>query len=768
MAHMRAEADAKPGALSRIAKAAAERWLFLAVATVAFAPFARGLLLGRCLYFRDLAINFFPPRRFVALGLLRGELRYWNPFLHEGVPVTLPPLAYPVGLLEALAPSEWGLSLLLALHVPLAALLFMRLAQGLGLRAGAAATGALLYALGGFALSSVNLYVYVQALAWAPLVVLCLIRAGAGGRRQVAIAALFVAVIVSTTGIEVALQACLLGVALAAAADLRVGSRLAGALALGAGLSAYVSSYLAAIVEGTARGGGGFTTDVALANSIHPLTLLQAVIGSFHGDLADPVARWWGQNFFPRGFPYVLSLYLGATALALAVVGLRHGRGRAWRIALVALVALWIGLGRFGGLEPLVDAWPALRRLRYPVKAFFTVHLAVALLAALGCDALLRAEHRAWRLLARVGLGLGGLLLALQVLPALAPRLVGMFMVGFFPPDFEWPLRVERTLFVLRDAAMGGALAAGAGLVALLVARQRVAPDRGTAALAALLAADLLRTGAGLNPMVTAAFYGLSREMSGEAAALREEGGRAFTCDVQQSPAYFRGRGLLGEHHEAWSFTVFNETFTPDLNILAEVPSAYGADLTMMVPHDRVLSQDESACKDIPGILERLRLAGVKRVLSLDARADPRLRLRAIHRPGRVGPVAIRVYDLAHPLPMSLVVAASGDPPVSDGPVAGRVTPVAEEPGQLFFVAEAEQPAVLIVRHAGAPGWRARVNGSPAPLLLADRKYLAARLEPGRSEVRFSYVPPGLRRGLAISALAGLVTVALLAGGRRP
>jgi len=130
--------------------------------------------------------------------------------------------------------------------------------------------------------------------------------------------------------------------------------------------------------------------------------------------------------------------------------------------------------------------------------------------------------------------------------------------------------------------------------------------------------------------------------------------------------------------------------------------------------------------------------------------------------------IAIRVYDLAHPLPMSLVVAASGDPPVSDGPVAGRVTPVAEEPGQLFFVAEAEQPAVLIVRHAGAPGWRARVNGSPAPLLLADRKYLAARLEPGRSEVRFSYVPPGLRRGLAISALAGLVTVALLAGGRRP
>jgi hypothetical protein len=768
MARMDAETSHAPGARTRIAAAAGAGWLSFAVAAVAFAPFARGLLLGRCLYFRDLAINFFPPRRFVVEGLLRGELWYWNPFLHEGVPVTLPPLAYPLGLLEALVPGEWGLSLLLALHVPLAALLFMRLAQGLGLRVGAASAGAIVYALGGFALSSVNLYVYVQALAWAPLVVLALLRAGAGGRRQVAIAALLAALVVSTTGVEVALQACLFGVALAVAARARVGLRLVSALALGAALSACVSVYLASIVEGTARGAGGFTTDVTLANSIHPLTLLQTVIGSFHGDLADPVARWWGQSFFPRGFPYVLSLYLGATALALAGVGLRHGRGPVWRIALLAAFALWIGLGQWGGLEGPVEAWPALRRLRYPVKAFFTVHFAVALLASFGCDALLRAERAAWRLLSGIGLALGGILVLLQSLPWAAPRFLRFFMTGFFPPDFEWPLRVERTRFVLLDAAIGGGLAAGAGLIALLVARGRLSPPRGVVAVAALLAADLLRTGAGLNPMVTRSFYGLSREMSAEAAALRAEGGRAFTCDVQQSPAYFRGRGLLGERHEAWSFTVFNETFTPDLNILAKVPSAYGVDLTMMVPLDRVLPLDDVACKDVSRIVERLRLAGVRRVLSLDARTGPDLVLRAIHRPGRAGPVSIRVYDLLRPLPMSLVVAAAGDAPASSHPVAGRIARALEEPGRLSYVVEANEAAALIVRHPGAPGWRAAVNGSPAPLLLADGKYLAARLPPGRSEVLFTYVPPGLRLGLGITAVAGLVTAALFAGGRRP
>ena len=46
----------------------------------------------------------------------------------------LPPVAYPVDLLQALLPSAWGFSLLLALHLPLAALTFLGLARRLGWR----------------------------------------------------------------------------------------------------------------------------------------------------------------------------------------------------------------------------------------------------------------------------------------------------------------------------------------------------------------------------------------------------------------------------------------------------------------------------------------------------------------------------------------------------------------------------------------------------------------------------------------------------------
>src|SRR5687768_13186247 len=90
------------GLMHRALGAATSSWGLpaVAVAVAAGLPFARGLLRGESLYFRDLATNFFPVRRFLVDGLLRGALRYWNPYLHEGEPSFLPPLSYPADLLQ--------------------------------------------------------------------------------------------------------------------------------------------------------------------------------------------------------------------------------------------------------------------------------------------------------------------------------------------------------------------------------------------------------------------------------------------------------------------------------------------------------------------------------------------------------------------------------------------------------------------------------------------------------------------------------------------
>ncbi|MGE5125886.1 MAG: hypothetical protein ACM3PV_06330 [Betaproteobacteria bacterium] len=358
---------------------ARETVLVAAVACAAFLPFARGAAGGASLYFRDLSLHFLPMRRFAAEGLRAGELRYWNPYAYEGSALSPLPLGYPIDLLQALWPHEAFFSLLLALHLPLAAAALYLLARQLGSGSAGAAAGGLVYALSGYALSSVNLYVYAQALPWAALVAAAIARAAGGGGPQVALAALAGAVLFSTTALETALQAVPAAVLLLPRLPTRAGAvRIVAALALAAGLAAVVLGPASGMVAGSARD-AGFPTAVVLAHSIHPVGLLQTVVAGLFGEPSSPVERFWGTNFFPRGFPYFLSLYLGATALALAGTGLCERRAPRWRLLALAATATLVCLGPWADLTPLVDTLGPLRKLRFPVKAFFSVQLAVAL-----------------------------------------------------------------------------------------------------------------------------------------------------------------------------------------------------------------------------------------------------------------------------------------------------------------------------------------------------------------------------------------------------
>ena len=419
---------------------------------------------------------------------------------------------------------------------------------------------------------------------------------------------------------------------------------------------------------------------------------------------------------------------------------------------MLGALAVVVSLGRWAGLAPVVDALPALRVLRYPVKAFFTVHLAVAVLAALGLDALVR-KGRGWRLLTMLALASGGLLAAAPWVPAAFPAWTHWFMGGFFPPEYPLALRLDRFRLVLEDASRGGWVAVVVGLIAVLVVARRLPPARARLALVALVAADLLRTGTGLNPMVTPSFFELSPEMSRESEALKE--GRVFTCDPDLSPSYQRARAAKGDDHEVWTFLTSVETLTPDFNLRLPVRTALSSDLTMLVPVARLLPYEQGGCADFAAIVDRLRAAGVSHVLSLDPLTHPDLRLRAEVAPGRIAPLVVRAHELERPLPLREVVG-------------GRVLSLRERPGRLEMEVDAEAPTVAVVRDAWAPGWAAIVDGSPAPVALEAGRHCAVPIPGGRSRVVLSYRPPRVRLGLLITTLAAAATIALAwRGGRR-
>jgi hypothetical protein len=721
------------------------------LALVALSPFLRGLVNGASFYFRDLSLYFLPVRRFALQGLAAGEVRLWNPFVHEGVPLSLPALGYPIDALQILRPDEAGLSAVLALHVPLAAVAFFALARGLSLDRVSAVGGGVVYALGGFLLSSVNLYVHLQAAAWAPLLVLGLARLlGGGSRRATAATARALAVALSTTGVEVVAQAVVCGIVLGARGDAarapRSWGRVALALGLGVAIAAPVLVLVSSQVEGSARG-QGFPTDVVLAHSVHPFTLVQTLVAGLYGNLSNLAGEWWGQNFFPRGFPYVVSLYLGAATLAIAWAGSRSSHPLARRATVLAALALVVCVGRWAGLATLVDVVPALRLFRFPVKAFYTVHLGVALLSALGLSALVRlGGDLAWRRLVVAAAGLGAVLASAPVFPRLLPASATAFARAFFPPGYDDAARADLLSRVLADAAIGGAVSLAVAAVGAFALRRALTPSRAATLVAALVAADLLRTGAGLNPMVTASFFRPSPELEARLETFR--GGRVFTCSLDESPAYLAGRRARATDHEAWSFALLLETLTPAFNVPLRVPTALSPDLTMLVPGDRVLSPAEASCRDLDAILPRLREAAVHSVLSVDPLVHPGLEPDGLITPRRIAPLAVHVYRLRDPLPRFETLGAPGQVDARSGA------------NQVSLVVEARAPADLLLRDGWAPGWTARLDGVPVALR-AQGRHRSVAVPAGRSRVDLSYRPPGLVAALAVSLLAQALALVL-------
>jgi len=738
----------------------------LAVALAGFLPFAHGLASGGSFYFRDLSSYFFPIRRFVVEGLLQGEIRRFNPYVNEGAPVVLPPIAYPLDLLQALAPGPWGFSLLLALHVPIAALCMLALARGLGLRAPAAALAAIAYALSGFSLSCLNLYIHMQAFAWAPLLVLLLFRAATGGAREVALSAAAVALCLSTTGVEITAQAVACAFVLAASRQLPSLLRVAGGTALGAAIAAAPLASLAGLVAGSRRE-AGFTVAEALELSVHPVSLLQTVVAGLLGDPARAGHAYWGSRFWGGPSPYFLSLYLGGAALCLAALGATRENPRRTRLLLLLGAALVVCLGRFARLDLLLELLPFLAKFRFPVKAFFTVVLACSLLAGAGAERLLASSRPLRPLVGAAALLAAGLLLP-SLVESLLPRGFAWLQEAFFSAGYPRELRAEALRSVAADAAIAAtALAAVAGLAALAL-RGRLSARALVMAITAVVAADLVRAGAAVNPMTPASFYELSPEMSLVGERLRQARGRVFTCVILAMPTY-REAVQRVERPALWSAAAWRESLSPYTNLDARVPTT-GADATALVSTARTLSVGDAMCRDA-GALERLRAAGVRFILSVQPFSNEALRLVDVAAPARIAPLRVHVYELEASLPDPSVWPAPDDLD-ADGRArtveGGLARYLEDRPGLVRLAVDSPRDGYVILRRTHAPGWRATVDGRPAAVVAANGRHQAVAVAAGTSLVELRYVAPGSLVPAGLGLLGALTAAVLYRRGARP
>lgn len=755
------------------------RWLPWLLVPLALLPNPAAALPLRSYFFRDFSITLLPYRLFAAREWASLRWPVWNPYLHEGTFAV--PALYPLDLLHVLWPDPRWVSWLLTLHLPLAAFAAYRLARDIGAaRLGAFLVGAV-YCLGGYAVSCLNLYVFLQALAWVPLVAVTLRRAALRGGRSIAVAAVVTGVGFTTLAFEFLSQGVLLGLGLAflERRDRGAFGRVAASLALAAGLAALPVVLTLGLLPETARG-QGFLPQDALEGELPPVAWLQTFILGLFGSPAAPFEGWWGP-FFRKGSPYFLSVYLGPLALALAAAGVSVLEHRRRRLLLAGLLlGGWIATGATGGLAPHLLSLPGLSWFRTPAKALLFGHLALSVLAGLGLERLGRGSGWDTFRIVSSGLSLGAA--AVAVVLAGSPATIGAWF-GVAPQ-----IAASVAPSVVDEALQSAALAAAGLVLAGSVSRGLLRTRPATALVGAAVVVDLVRAAAGVNPQVPVAFYELEPAL---AASVRPSGEpvRIFSYGLQASPA-FRERLAQASHRpSAWIFSINRQLLVPYTNMLDGIESGETPDLTGFGPAFPELRAEDYAPTAVGRILPRLRAAGVHRVVSLDPLADDDLELKATV-PIPAARLAARVYQLRDALPIAALqcrgLAAPGaeaafrsslepgfDPTreaAVEGPAlepaggacrAGTVVPGLLEPARESYATDSEAETYLLVRRGFARGWSARLDGAPAPLYRANGRHRAVRVPPGRHQIVLRYRPPGRALGLALLLGSGILTLAL-------
>jgi hypothetical protein len=100
-------------------------------------------------------------------------------------------------------------------------------------------------------------------------------------------------------------------------------------------------------------------------------------------------------------------------------------------------------------------------------------------------------------------------------------------------------------------------------------------------------------------------------------------------------------------------------------------------------------------------------------------------------------------------------------------PAEGRVAIEAESPEHLVLRTRGRRPGVVVLSDVIYPGWEARLDGDPVPLLRANLLFRAVAVPAGEHVVEMRYRPASLFRGFGIAAVTGLACVLALVSERR-
>jgi Bacterial membrane protein YfhO len=724
------------------------------------------------------AYTFYHPYR-AHLGerVREGDLPLWDPYRFAGLPFAANPQAavwYPPNWTFAFGSAEVVYSWMLVLS-RLAGLLlaywFLRL---LRLHPFACVAGAVVFMFSGFFTAWGVHITFVSSGIWLPLALggMTLI---ARGNRRTGVPAAAGALGLSTLGghpqvmLYVWLAAAVWAAVLAVAAanerrreGMRVVWRDLGGTAIAVGAAFVLAGGIAAIQLFGSIEFGRYTIrsveiyELLIASALPARQILTLLIPDRFGNPVD------GNGLEPPNYTEA-AMYAGIFSLVLVVVAVWLRRDRfTWGLLVIGAIGLLSAIGT-GFYRVLYELVPGLDRIRAPGRIVFLLDTALAGLAAIGVDELIRRPRRRPVVIASLGL-LFGVLLSVTVLNR-----------GAIDSDYLFPravlagilVTVGTTICLLRWKPQARSIQLGLPVVALITLDLwlfgfRYHPFQQQAELYRTDAAiDYLKSSTRSRPR----FVRLNQYWIQVNGALVHE-----LYDVQGYDALIPRRyvdliSLVEDQQE--NAQAFNVVYNLSEPSLAEDPvlDLLGVRFVLgKTGTDELgppLSQDGYAVFEQQGAMPPAFLVHCWTWVPEGTAID--------HLAG-LGTGELRTTAILEPPP------GEAPPPArSNGcEPEGEVTVETYEPERVVLSADSEWDAVLVLTDTWDPGWRATVDGQPAAVLRANHALRGIMLGPGQHRIEFSFEPSWLLPGaivsissLAVTALWAVLPTRWLSRGKR-
>lgn len=793
-------------------------WLAVGIVLAILLFFGQAVFVQGVFFLGDTSHGYFPRLVYTANALRAGHMPLWNPLVSLGGPHIGDPAALalypPAWILFLLLPAPVAYDYLILFHLALAALFMFLYMRRIGVGACGAIFSALLLPFSGWMLTHyehINVFIgalYLPLLFW---IVECAFQKTTWRWFVVSACALGFYFLGAHAQMPLFASVGLLlyafGRALVARRSGWSWKNIAWSLALlaalgilGVGLAAIQLLPTAQAVALSNRS-GGVGADVALGYSLPPEQIFTLFAPYLFGSPTG--VAYWGRGAFRE-----MTTYIGILPLAFAVVGIFRVRKNtfAFLLALIALVAWVLAMGRFTPLYGALASLPLFNSVRYPPRFLFLVSFALVALAGIGLERVLKA--RTSSRVVSAALVVGGILVALLVilnllfiqhsfLNSILETLADLYGQAQHPVIFY----LERLEFALSWNNLSGLALLGfltASCLAVMLFAARKIPASGFVAGAIVLSVlDLWMFNFSLpyNRLTDPRLY---TTPPANATILQQDTSdyRIYYFDHDDSASVREVQTKLQQGDYAPYIERLREGLRGSFNTLFNISSVTGYATEQQRHYEVMRALGGLPAYDLVGDdqysdtlnLKLLSLLNGKYVTSLEDLNDVGLTLLHrgalvnLYRNENVLPRAFipAQYEVLEPaLVLQALTAANFEPRATvlleqdprlaqNSNARGRAEITHNAPEQVDVAVHMETPGILVLSDAYYPGWRVEVDGAPSEILRADYLLRGVALTQGVHTVRFTYVSDSFHYGaLATAGSFGILLLIAAAGWRR-